>query len=179
VNPPVLVIRHAEKPEPGVDFGVDRHGRPSDHGLIPRGWSRAGALGVRLSHAGGPGDPLVKPARVFAAIPTHDNHSHRCVDTARPIADRLDCHVNESFARGDEGALVKEITSGEGAALVVWDHGHIPALLRSFPLTNVDEVPEVWPEDRFDLVALLRPTDTGYELSWQPQDVLAGDSPVS
>ena len=179
MTPPVLIIRHAEKPEPDKEFGVDRHGRPSEHGLVPRGWSRAGALGVRLSLAGGVNDPLAKPSRVFAAIPTHDNHSHRCVDTARPIADRLGCHVSQDYARGDEAALVHEVISSTEPALIVWDHGRIPELLRSFTLVNMDAVPAHWPEERFDLIAVLKPTDKGYELSWQPQDVLAGDSPTA
>jgi broad specificity phosphatase PhoE len=175
----VLIIRHAEKPDSGKEFGVDQHGRPSDHGLVPRGWSRAGALAVRLSSAGGADDLLTRPSRVFAAIPTHDNRSHRCVDTARPIADRLGCQLGADYARGDEQKLVQKILESSQPALIVWDHGHIPELLRRFPLVNAKDVPEAWPEDRFDLIALLQPTDQGYHLSWQPQDVLAGDSPTA
>ena len=60
----------------------------------------------------------------------------------------------------------------------MWDHERFPELLRSFTLKAGQTVPDTWPEGRFDLFAVLLPTATGYQLLWQPQDLLAGDLPV-
>lgn len=174
----VLIIRHAEKPVDGGPQGVDHHGRPSPHGLIPRGWSRAGALAVRLDRAGGPGDPLARPARVFAAATSPAHPSDRSRQTAKPVADRLGVPLHHHLGRGDEEHLAREILASTDDALVVWDHGHIPTLVRAFPLADGVVVPQAWPEDRFDLVWVLSPDDDCYRFSVVAQDVLAGDAPA-
>ena len=176
MDPAVVIIRHAEKPEPDGDRGVDHQGAPSTHGLTPRGWSRAGALGFRLSQ---PSPDLPTPLqRVFAVKATSSNRTHRCLDTAIPIAARLNCHVVNHFARGEEAVVAQQVLATDSPALIVWDHERIPELLRSFTLQAGQTVPDTWPEGRFDLFAVLLPTATGYQLLWQPQDLLAGDLPV-
>lgn len=186
--PTVMVIRHGEKPTPAQKaspelFGVDVHGQPSARGLTPRGWSRAGALAVRLDRAGEPGDAWRRPARVHAAPATDDNHSHRCVDTAQPIADRLNLHLHHHHDRGQEAVLADEVRASGQDTLIVWDHGHIPELLRAFDPVNPDDIPDPWPGDRFDLLALLTPERVdgrrGYRVRLLAQDLLAGDAPVA
>lgn len=184
-TPRVMVIRHGEKPHPAQgdapeQHGVDAHGEPSPRGLTPRGWSRAGALAVRFDRAGGPEDTWIRPERVHAAPATHDNHSHRCLDTAHPIAARLDLGVHHHHARGDEEALVTEVLDSGEHTLIVWDHGHIPDLLRAFDVINPDDIPDPWPGHRFDLIAQLDPDPhTGrYRVGIDVQDLLSGDAPT-
>lgn len=188
VPPVVLVVRHAEKPTTGhgndpEQFGVDRHGQPSARGLTPRGWSRAGALAVRLDHAGGPDDEWVRPARIHAAPATADNHSHRCVDTAHPIADRLGLHLHHHHERGQENQLAQQVRASGADTLIVWDHGHLPDLLRAFEPVNPGDIPDPWPGDRFDLLALLTPEVVDgravYRVRVLAQDLLAGDAPLA
>lgn len=181
----VMVIRHAEKPHPAEkgnpeQHGVDAHGQPSARGLTPRGWSRSGALAVRFDRAGGIDDDWARPERVHAAPATHDNHSHRCLDTAHPVAARLGLDVHHHHARGEESALASEVRASGAHTLIVWDHGHIPDLLRAFDVVNPDDIPDPWPGHRFDLIAMLTPVDDGsrYHLRVQAQDLLSGDAPT-
>ena len=175
-QPIVVIVRHAEKPEPGVADGVDHKGRPTGHGLTPRGWSRAGALAARMAYAGRPGDPFGRPQRVYATAKDPDHESDRPRLTAHGIARRLDLDMLDHLGRGDEAKLAHEILQADDATLVVWDHGHIPDLTREFPLASGVEVPSAWPEDRFDLYWVLTPSDSGYTLSVLPQELLAGDA---
>ena len=186
--PTVMIIRHGEKPTPAQkaspeSFGVDEHGQPSAHGLTPRGWSRAGALAVRMDHAGGPDDSWIRPARMHAAPATHDNHSHRCLDTARPIAARLGVHLHHHHERGQEPQLAGEVRAAGDDTLIVWDHGHLPDLLRAFDPINPGDIPDPWPGDRFDLLALLTPETVDGRVTYRvrvlAQDLLAGDAPVA
>lgn len=178
-GPVVLIVRHAEKPSDGGPHGVDHHGRPTPHGLIPQGWSRAGALAVRLDRAGYvPDDPLVRPDRVYATASSGDHPSDRPRLTAKPIAERLGVPLHDHFGRGDEPSMAAEIISGEQPTLIVWDHGHIPVLAKEFPLAAGVDVPAEWPGDRYDLVWALRPGADGYSLTILPQDLLAGDAPA-
>lgn len=176
--PPVIISRHAEKPEHGGPHGVDHHGNPSGHGLTPQGWSRSGALAVRLAHAGGPDDPLVRPVRVYATATDADHSSDRPKLTATPIAARLDVDLLDHHGRGAEPAIAAEVVAAGEPTLIVWDHGHIPALARAFPLVADAQVPHAWPDDRFDLFWLLIPgADGTYEFQIRGQELLAGDSP--
>ena len=185
MTPVVMVLRHGEKPMPaGRDtpeqFGVDRHGQPSARGLTPRGWSRAGALAVRFDHAGGSGDAWRRPARIHAAPATDTNHSHRCLDTAGPIADRLGLHLHHHHERGQEAALADEVRALGLDTVVVWDHGHLPDLLRAFAPINPQDIPDPWPGDRFDLMALLTlevvAGQSRYRVLIVAQDLLSGDA---
>lgn len=178
-QPLVIIARHGEKPEPDGPHGTDHRGRPSGHGLTPRGWSRSGALAVRLTYAGQHDDQLVKPSRVYATAtdPHHDSDRPRM--TAHGIAKRLGLPMLDHLGRGDEAKLASEVTATDKPTLIVWDHGHIPALARAFPLAPGVEVPDAWPEDRFDLFWVLKPSDDGYHLSVMAQDLLAGDAPVT
>lgn len=178
-DPIVVIVRHAEKPEPNGPHGVDHHGRPSEHGLTPRGWSRAGALAVRMAHAGQASDPIVRPDRVYATSTDPHHASDRPRLTAHGIAKRLDLDMLDHFGRGDEATLAAEVASAGQPTLVVWDHGHIPTLARAFPLHPDAQVPDAWPDDRFDLYWVLTPGDDGYSLTVLPQQLLAGDAPTT
>lgn len=182
-DPVVIIVRHAEKPEPDGPHGVDQHGHPSGHGLTPRGWSRAGALAARMAYAAGPtaapAGSIVKPGRVYATATDPHHASDRPRLTAHGIAKRLDLDMLDHLGRGDEVKLVEEVRAADEPTLIVWDHGHIPTLARAFPLAPGTEVPDAWPEERFDLYWLLTPQDSGYTLTVLPQELLAGDAPTT
>lgn len=178
-NPEVVIVRHAEKPEPDGPHGVDHHGHPSGHGLTPRGWSRAGALAARMAYAGRPGDTIAKPERVYATATDPHHASDRPRLTAHGIARRLGVTMQDHFGRGDEADLAAEVLAGGQPTLIVWDHGHIPALAGAFPLAAEVDVPQAWPEERFDLYWVLTPGPDGYSLRILPQDLLAGDAPTA
>jgi len=178
-DPVVIIVRHAEKPEPEGPHGVDHHGHPSGHGLTPRGWSRSGALAARMAYAGRPDDALVKPQRVYATATDPHHASDRPRLTAHGIAKRLDLDMLDHFGRGDEAKLAAEVLSADQHTLVVWDHGHIPTLARAFPLQPGVDVPDSWPDDRFDLYWVLTPGQQGYSLQVLPQELLAGDAPTA
>lgn len=175
-DPTVVIVRHAEKPEPGGPHGVDHHGSPSDHGLTPRGWSRSGALAVRMAHAGGAEDPIPKPAQVYATATDPHHSSDRPKMTAHGIAQRLGLEMKDHLGRGEEERLAAEVIGSGQHTLIVWDHGHIPTLARQFPLADGISVPEAWPNDRFDLFWVLSPRDGRYVLTVLPQQLLAGDT---
>jgi hypothetical protein len=178
-DPVVIIVRHAEKPEPDGPHGVDHHGHPSGHGLTPRGWARSGALAARMAYAGRPDDVVVKPHRVYATATDPHHASDRPRLTAHGIAKRLEVEMRDHLGRGDEKTLASEVTAGGEPTLIVWDHGHIPALARAFPLAPATHVPDAWPDDRFDLFWVLTPGDDGYSLSIVPQELLAGDAPTA
>jgi hypothetical protein len=178
-DPVVIIVRHAEKPEPEGPHGVDHHGHPSGHGLTPRGWSRAGALAARMAYAGRPGDEMLRPGRVYATATDPHHASDRPRMTAHGIAQRLGVDMRDHLGRGDETKLAGEVVTADEPTLIVWDHGHIPTLARAFPLAPDTEVPDAWPEDRFDLYWVLVPGASGYSLTIAPQELLAGDAPTA
>ena len=66
----ILIIRHAEKPEPGGDSGVDSTGAPDPRSLTVRGWQRAGAWAELFVPALGQKSALPTPTTLFASDPT-------------------------------------------------------------------------------------------------------------
>jgi len=135
---------------------------------------------VRLAHAGAPGDDLTRPTRVYATATDPHHASDRPKLTATPIAARLDVALLDHHGRGAEPAIADEVVTAGEPTLIVWDHGHIPMLAKSFPLDEGVDVPEQWPDDRFDLFWLLVPNPAGrYTLHIQGQELLAGNSDAS
>lgn len=177
----ILLTRHAEKPDPHQGTtGVDRHGRTDPHSLSVRGWQRAGALAALLAHAPQVAHKsLVRPQRVLATGPSKKARSRREVDTARPVAERLDLRLVDDHTHGELPALVDEVLGDPAPALVVWHHGEIPKLALALG-ADPDQVPASWPDHRYDLLWVLVRTDStagGYDLDIVPQLLLAGDSP--
>ncbi|MFI5200725.1 MAG: histidine phosphatase family protein, partial [Candidatus Limnocylindrales bacterium] len=72
--------------------------------------------------------------------------------------------------------LVGALRASSGNVLVAWEHKRIPLIANQLVGSSVG-VPQVWPDDRFDLVwvfepVLGRPT---FSLRQVPQLLLAGD----
>ena len=180
----VILIRHGEKPhEGGVPHGVNSHGEHDGHSLSVRGWTRAGALAAMFAHAPHALHPaLVTPQRVYATKPTHTAKSTRELDTATPTARRLGLEVDDSVSHGKEVELAQRILGSPDDALVVWHHGRIVLLAHEFPLVNPDEVPDEWPDHRFDLYWILTREDDSdvpaYRFSVLAQNLLDGDESV-
>lgn len=175
----IMFIRHGEKPsDSGAPFGVDQHGKEDSHALSVRGWQRAGALAGLFKLAQQSGYPgLVTPAAIYATAPNSDSHSTREYNTAQPLADSLKVSVNVDFPHGHEHHLATHVVGQSQDTLVVWHHGELPAAISEFPITNKNEVPTSWPEERFDLVWVLTrdANSTEYSFSQLNQRLLDGD----
>lgn len=173
--PPIMFIRHAEKPEKDQK-GVTLDGEHDEHSLSVRGWTRAGALAALFANASSR-TPLAQPGRIIATAPSHSYKSKREHDTALPTANRLGISIDGREVPDDYAPMIDDLEKSRQPTLIVWHHGSIPAFVRSFPLTNPEQVPGEWPEDRFDLIWVLIPSGEDYAWRQIEQDLLHGDAP--
>lgn len=172
----ITVIRHAEKPDKHAE-GVTPTGARDEHGLSVRGWTRAGALAALFGHLPSHNHSgLAQPARVIATAPAHGAQSHREVDTATPIAERLGLDVETHYSHADTAQLALSLLDDDRDALIVWHHGTIPALVSDLPISSSTPVPDKWPDDRFDLIWVLTRDGDTYHLSQLEQGLIAGDA---
>ncbi|CAN5859334.1 hypothetical protein BH11PSE3_BH11PSE3_05510 [soil metagenome] len=150
----VLVIRHAEKPD-GINLGVDETGAADEQSLTVRGWQRAGAIGALF----GSPPALPTPDRIYASAHgkrrTPDgklgSRSRRPLATVSVLAAVLGLPIDETFAKGEESALIGHIAGLEGTTLVCWQHEPILAMAAAL-LGGARGVPSNWPSDRFDVM---------------------------
>jgi hypothetical protein len=185
-----MIVRHGEKPlaPKTAPFAVLDDGTQDKHALIVRGWTRAGALVPFFSQ---PWLPAIQtPGTIYAAgyvQPANDaasddgdgsdgiedpGHSLRPSELVTPLADRLQLKLNESFAVGDETALVADLRRASGVVLVSWEHKHIPIIGAQL----FAGVPAAWPGARFDIVWMFnQAADGSYAFSQIPQQLLSGD----
>jgi hypothetical protein len=188
----IYIIRHGEKPPdpPGhgkhqpVPCGVDFEGGQTEHGLVPRGWQRSGALAALFGPASGePPAGLRTPGTLLS--PSHgepaSTATHRTYQTIGGLADRLGLTIGTPFEEGHEPHLAKNVLNAcSGVVLICWDHAHIPALAAAFPVVAGTDIPRQWPGDRFDVIwAFTRQPGTSlprYAFSQVPQQLLAGDT---
>ena len=180
----ILIIRHAEKPEPGVEAaGVDDKGRVDPKSLTPRGWLRAGAWLelIAPSLATAPQIPL--PTAVFASGPAGPDElagsrSKRPLQTVSALAGKLGITVEERFSKGQEQELASAISALDGVVLVCWQHEDIPLIARGLVPTPTG-VPGLWPSDCFNVMFRFDRADAG--ASWSFTQVapvmLDGDKP--
>ena len=175
----VMFIRHGEKPgENGPPHGINHHGEPDPHSLSVRGWTRAGALVGMFAQAPTAAHPkVVVPERIVATAPSHQAKSRREYYTAEPLASRLRLVVDDDHPRGHEHRLRDNVLGDPRSTLVVWHHGTLPHLVGGFPISNRDDLPLHWPDDRFDLIWILsrEPDATDYRFSVTTQRLLDGD----
>ena len=178
-NQQIMIIRHAEKPEPlgGTPFGVSIDGVQSTHDLTVRGWQRAGAL-VGLFKARADEEltvGLATPVTIFATGVTAGSKSLRPQDTVRPLADALGIDLDTRYAEPDAQDLARAALDAQGPVLIAWHHEHIADVVDA--ISGHAIAPRPWPDDRFDLVWSLH--RAGLEADWLltqiPQLLLAGD----
>lgn len=168
----LMIIRHAEKPDES-NAGMTPDGADDAESLIVRGWQRAGAL-AQFFRARSEYTPLV----IFAAGAGHKSNSKRPMQTVTPLAELFQPNPGFEFItkylKDDLQALVDDVLPRAGPILIAWEHKLIPALIGLIP--NAPEVPDAWPDDRFDMVWVLDQTESGWTFSQLPQLLLAGDS---
>ncbi len=176
----IMFLRHGEKPgESGAPHGVNKHGELDGHSLSVLGWTRAGALAGLFAHAPSAAHPyVVRPERILATRPTPEAKSKREVDTATPTAQRLGITLEDDHTHGNEIDLVEEVLGRSESTLIVWHHGTMAKIVRHFPVTNKEEIPHRWPDERFDLIWILVKEPSAvlaYRFISVPQLLLAHD----
>lgn len=132
-----------------------------------------------FAHAPSASHPrIVVPERLVATKATHDYRSRREVDTATPLAQRLGIPIDESYDHSQAKELSRSILDDPRPTLVVWHHGSMSDLLAHYPIDNREDVPECWPQDRFDLIWVLarEPGVEEYRFLSVEQALLAGDA---
>jgi hypothetical protein len=84
--------------------------------------------------------------------------------------------LDEPFLQDELDQLVGAIRASSGHVLVAWEHKRIPLIANRLVGSSVG-VPQVWPDNRFDLVWVFEPVADGstYRLRQLPQLLLAGD----
>ena len=168
----LMIIRHAEKPDESAD-GVTPEGADDAESLIVRGWQRAGAL-AQFFRARSEVTPLV----IFAAGAGHKSNSKRPMQTVTALAALLAPNPGFEFItkylKDDLQNLIADVLPRPGPILIAWEHKLIPALIGLLP--DAPDVPDAWPDDRFDIVWVLDRTESGWIFSQLPQLLLAGDS---
>lgn len=177
--PLAMIIRHAEKPVPvGTPHGVTSDGLPDPGSLTPRGWQRAGALiGLFVpnprSHSG---PPLPRPTYLAASQIEPQSGSRRALETLQPLSDRLGLTIDVRFAKEELGQLSQAVRVIDGVVLISWEHHLIPSLANML-IGDATTVPQIWPDDRFDVVWLIdmRVPDGPAEFRQVPELLLGGD----
>ncbi len=169
----ILILRHGEKPRPGGHKGVDESGRQDERSLSPLGWQRAGAWAELFVPASGAEPMLPRPDRIVAS----GAHSRRCVQTMDPLARKLALPIDAARTKGEETDLAEAINDLAGVTLVCWQHEKIARIAKSLSPAPTG-VPEIWPDERFNVVFRLR--RDGEVESWLFDQIapvmLAGDS---
>lgn len=178
----IMFIRHGEKPgDDGPPHGINNKGENDPHSLSVRGWTRAGALAALFAHAPYDTHPhVVVPSRIVATKSTDSYKSKREVDTATPLAHRLALPVDENFDHEHASNLAVSLLSDSRPTLVVWHHGSMTDVIAGLPVSNRDDIPHRWPEDRFDLIwTLSKPAgESQYRFDVVAQQLLDGDLPT-
>ena len=177
--PTIMIIRHAEKPIAGVAAqGVNADGVPDPESLTPRGWQRAGALVALFSgkSAGATGSVLPIPTHLFASQVGVHSSSQRPRQTLQPLGDRLGLTIDDRFLKEELAQLAHGVLAIEGVVLISWEHHLIPSLANML-IGDTTTAPQVWPDDRFDVVWLIesRVGDRPAVFRQIPQVLLAGD----
>jgi hypothetical protein len=159
----ILIIRHADKPEPGGDGGVDAVGVPDKNSLTPRGWQRAGIWAELFAPSLGQQRVLPKPAAIIASAPASKaeiaaghggSKSRRPLETISPLTAKLGIDVDLRFAKGQEADLAATLSRMDGVALVCWQHEDIAAIANALS-PQPQGVPGKWPGERFNVVFYL------------------------
>jgi hypothetical protein len=177
----ISLIRHGEKQIGDVlPQGVSVEGTPDPSSLTPRGWQRAGALiGLFVGRPDGTSSAfLPTPTHLFASEVGPHSQSRRPEETLMPIAERLGITITEAYLQDQVDELAAAIAACDGHVLVAWEHKRIPLITRRL-VADAATVPQIWPDDRYDLVWVIEPDPAGGALRLRqvPQMLLGGDRP--
>src|ERR1700728_3596693 len=177
----LLMIRHGEKTDHG-DKGVDSHGDANPDGLIPRGWERAGAL-VTLFAPNRTTLNSALPSPGALVSPKYSDPVHRPDLTLLPLSQRLGLTILMQHPVDARPAkIVKSLLAIQAdVVLICWEHDHLvnvaDAVPAAVPVANPADVPDAWPDDRFDVIWRFDlDGQTGiWTFSSLDQQLLAGD----
>lgn len=154
----LLIIRHAEKPgETWPGPGLTAKGKESKEALVIHGWQRAGAWAALFGTPLGSAD-YPTPSRIYAANPdvtdpADPTVSRRSAETVLALKD-TGIETIESFAKGQEAALVEKLVTLSGVVLVCWEHKAITRkILPGLPIQGTP--PAKWDDTRYDVVLRL------------------------
>jgi hypothetical protein len=160
----IVIFRHAEKPV-----------FEQEDGLTQRGKLRAELLSNLLIKK----YPHMKA--IYAAGSGPADLSERKIQTVIPLIVKVLLYVNTALAintvhlRSEVHEAAKEIMTKSSfqnqTILICWTHTYIPELAVAFGAENV---PTVWPEDRYDLIWEIDVYN--HNLIQIPQLLLQGDS---
>jgi hypothetical protein len=175
----IMVMRHAEKPaKDGAPYGVTLEGDRNKESLQPRGWQRAGALANLFAPTNGKiqNALLAKPHFLYASKPLRRKGSRRPIETITPLAEKLAIRINSNYERSDVEGVMDEVFSCHGIVLMCWQREYIPQIA-SYTLGTQKGVPQLWPEDRFDMIWVfdLDLRSGSYKFRQIPQRLLMGD----
>jgi hypothetical protein len=188
-NQTIFIIRHADKPEPGGDAGVDAAGNPDARSLPPRGWQRAGSWAQLFLPALAQPSALPTPMALYASAPMKKSEialtdsgskSRRPLETLTPLAAKLGKLINTDFSKGQEAQLAAAISNLAGVVLVCWQHEDIGTIAQSL-MPNAQGLSAGWPKDRFNIMFRFDRADGA--AAWVFQQILpvllAGDTAVA
>jgi len=170
----IMVLRHAEKPEPERDVhGVDASGRQDSRELSVRGWQRAAMLVSFFAPRDGRfAHPLIeKPQAIFAA--SAQGRSLRPLHTVQPLAQVLGLVIRDEFADEHIARLVAAAEAGANVALVSWRHDSMGAMART--LIPDLRAPREWDPERFDVVWVFCRAGDRWTFEQVPQRLLPDD----
>ena len=180
----IMVIRHGEKqPKDPPPSGVDLNGKVDSHSLIVVGWQRAGAL---VRYFSSPQGDIQQPTYVISPPPDSGasrassddgDQSGRPFETIDPLCMKLGLTHHTQYKVGQETQLVNHVLTRDGrVVLIAWEHKHIIDIANTI-LASTTQSPQSWPDDRFDVVWIFTPGQSGWTFSQIPELLLAGDSP--
>jgi hypothetical protein len=156
----IIIIRHAEKPR-------DK----ADNHLSPAGRERAERLPEFLEQS----PELAKvgpPAYLFATHLTKEGHGQRTIETLEPLAASLHLKIETPFQSDDANKLATQLLSkkkyNDKTILICWTHEHLPELIQAL---GIEPAPAKLADDCYDLVYLLRYTETGPKLETFRQEM--------
>jgi hypothetical protein len=178
----ILLVRHAEKPDTSDDGpGFTPDGCEDVKSLTIRGWQRAGALAAVLAPNFPAGSHLPRPDRIYAsAFRDGGGHSRRPEQTVLPLAQKLGCSIDLTWALHQEQAFGALLAQQAGVVLVCWQHQGLVPLARAIVAPQrLAELPTdwAWPNDRYDVIWSLRRNGPGGRWHFRQycQALLAGD----
>jgi broad specificity phosphatase PhoE len=174
----IMLIRHAERPDREKSIrGVALDGRKDKESLTVRGWQRAGALVRFFAPLDGHfvHQALARPRTLYACNAAPADPSLRPQHTLVPLAALLGIGINREHFHGDEIALVEDVLSSDGPALIAWKHDAMQ-IIANLILGDKTTAPQHWPYGRYDLVFVFDRRGERWTFVQIPQLLLAGDS---
>ena len=144
----VLIVRHAEKADPG-------------NGLSTVGEQRAAAYASYFDPLRLDGESL-QPQRLIATSDSKASERPRL--TLTPLSSRLSLPIEQPFADDQVDQLVKSLRKENQASvvLIAWHHGHIGKLIDAFGGNAKNLLGgKSWPADVYDWLVVLRFDDHG------------------